>query len=96
MAKTLFILVICHLIGDYFLQSEFIAKTKGQNWYHLFVHCILYVVPFYIAFGLDLRLVIIFISHVIIDALKARYHAISYLGDQVIHYVIMIIYLVWR
>ena len=96
MAKTLFILVICHLIGDYFLQSDFIAKTKGQNWYHLFVHCILYVVPFYIAFGLDLRLVIIFISHVIIDALKARYHAISYLGDQVIHYVIMVIYLVWR
>lgn len=96
MAKTLFILVICHLIGDYFLQSDFIAKTKGQNWYHLFVHCILYVVPFYIAFGLDLRLVIIFISHVIIDALKARYHAISYLGDQVIHYIIMIIYLVWR
>ena len=46
MAKTLFILVICHLIGDYFLQSDFIAKTKGQNWYHLFVHCILYVVPF--------------------------------------------------
>ena len=96
MAKTLFILVICHLIGDYFLQSDFIAKTKGQNWYHLFIHCILYVVPFYIAFGLDLRLTIIFISHVIIDALKARYHAISYLGDQVIHYVIMIIYLVWR
>lgn len=96
MAKTLFILVICHLIGDYFLQSDFIAKTKGQNWYHLFVHCILYVVPFYVAFGLDLRLVIIFISHVIIDALKARYHAISYLGDQVIHYVIMVIYLVWR
>lgn len=96
MAKTLFILVICHLIGDYFLQSDFIAKTKGQNWYHLFVHCILYVVPFYIAFGLDFRLVIIFISHVIIDALKARYHAISYLGDQVIHYVIMIVYLVWR
>ena len=96
MAKTLFILVICHLIGDYFLQSDFIAKTKGQNWYHLFVHCILYVVPFYIAFGLDLRLVIIFISHVIIDALKARYHAISYLGDQVIHYVIMIVYLIWR
>ena len=96
MAKTLFILVICHLIGDYFLQSDFIAKTKGQNWYHLFIHCILYVVPFYIAFGLDLRVAIIFISHVIIDALKARYHAISYLGDQVIHYVIMIIYLVWR
>lgn len=96
MAKLLFNLVTCHLIGDYCLQSDFIAKTKGQNWYHLFVHCILYIVPFYIAFGLDLRLTIIFVSHVIIDALKARYYVISYLTDQVIHYAVILIYLVWR
>ena len=94
MAKLLFILVVCHLIGDYCLQSDFIAKTKGQNWYHLFVHCILYIVPFYITFGLNLRLGIIFVSHVIVDALKARYHAISYLTDQVIHYAIILIYLI--
>lgn len=46
MLETIFKIVIAHLIGDYVLQSDFIAKTKGENWYHLFVHSALYVVPF--------------------------------------------------
>ena len=40
--ETLFRLVMCHLVGDYVLQIDFIAKTKGENWYHLIVHCLLY------------------------------------------------------
>ena len=40
------LLVFCHLVGDYVLQNDFIAKTKGSNWYHLFVHCALYCLPF--------------------------------------------------
>lgn len=96
MTQLLFRLVVCHLIGDYCLQSDFIAKTKGQNWYHLWVHCILYLVPFYVAFGWDLRLVLIFISHVFVDALKARYHVISYPCDQIMHYIILIICLFRR
>lgn len=24
-------IIMCHLIGDYVLQCDFIAKTKGQN-----------------------------------------------------------------
>ena len=32
-------LVFCHLIGDYVMQSDFLANTKGKNWYHLIVHC---------------------------------------------------------
>ena len=31
---------MCHLLGDYFFQSEYIADTKGKNWYHLFIHCV--------------------------------------------------------
>lgn len=45
--ETLFKLVMCHLVGDYVLQIDFIAKTKGENWYHLLVHCLLYCLPFY-------------------------------------------------
>ena len=41
-----FKLLVCHLIGDYVLQTDFIAKTKGENLYHLIVHCVLYTVPF--------------------------------------------------
>ena len=39
-------LVFCRLLGDYVLQSDFIANSKGNNMFHLFVHCILYCVLF--------------------------------------------------
>lgn len=81
-------MVLCHLVGDYVLQIDFIAQTKGKNWYHLFVHCALYVVPFYIVFGFDYRLLVLFITHLIIDSLKARWNGIEYWEDQVSHYFI--------
>lgn len=83
-------LIICHSVGDYVLQTDFIAKTKGENWYHLFTHCILYLLPFRIVYGGDWRLVVLFVSHVIIDALKARYKAISYTHDQLLHYFVAV------
>ena len=91
MLETLFKIVIAHLIGDYVLQSDFIAKTKGENWYHLFVHSALYVVPFYILFGFGWELLFLFIHHFLIDAEKARWGIISYLYDQVSHYVLAIL-----
>lgn len=70
--NKLILLVFCHLVGDYVLQNDFIAKTKGSNWYHLFVHCALYCLPFYLAFGLTWQLGVVFLTHCIIDPLKAR------------------------
>lgn len=94
MIETIVLLVLCHLIGDYVLQCDFIAKTKGENWYHLFVHCALYVLPFYICFGFVWQLAIIFIAHIIIDPLKARYNKINYWQDQALHYLTSLLYLV--
>lgn len=83
--------IFCHLIGDYVLQSDFIAKTKGENLYHLYVHCLLYTMPFYILYGLDWRIGFLFGSHVLIDSLKAKWGIISYTQDQILHYVIAIL-----
>lgn len=94
MLEKIVLLVLCHLIGDYVLQSDFIATTKGTNWYHLFVHCALYSVPFYICFGLVWQLGIVFITHLIIDPLKARYNKLSYWQDQVLHYLTTLLYLI--
>ncbi|MBR6289240.1 MAG: DUF3307 domain-containing protein [Acholeplasmatales bacterium] len=58
------------------------------------VHCILYCLPFYIAFGLTWHLMVIFLTHIFIDALKARYKVINYFTDQVLHSIIMLIYLI--
>lgn len=88
-----FLLVMCHCIGDYVLQIDFLAKTKGTNLYHLFVHCVLYLVPFAIVFGVDWKLGVLFVSHFIIDILKAKYQKIRYATDQVLHYLILTIYL---
>lgn len=95
MAEKMFILLICHLIGDYVLQSNFLASTKGKNWYHLFVHSVLYIAPFYYFFGFDSGLLFLAITHFIIDALKARYNCVSYVWDQWVHYYMIILYLIF-
>ena len=85
---TIWNIIFCHLIGDYVLQIDFIAKTKGNNWYHLFVHCILYCLPFYLCFGHDWRLYILLITHIIIDSVKARFNKIGCAADQCLHYAV--------
>lgn len=86
-------LIMSHLIGDYVLQIDRIADTKGTNMYHLFVHCALYCVPFYFIFGVSFKLLFLFVTHVIIDLLKARYKMIDYKTDQILHYVVLMILL---
>jgi hypothetical protein len=88
--SKLLLLIMCHMFGDYVLQNDFIAKTKGENWYHLIVHSVLYSVPFLI-FGLSYSLILLIISHIVIDALKARYNLLDYVKDQILHYIIILI-----
>ena len=89
--NTILFLVMCHMIGDYVLQTDFLAKTKGTSWYHLFVHSLLYSIPFLFVFPFNYKLYILIISHFIIDALKARYKKIDYVTDQLLHYLVLTI-----
>ena len=92
--NTIIKLILCHLVGDYVLQIDFIAKSKGSNIYHLLVHCLLYCLPFYIVFGLTWQLIPLLILHIIIDLLKARYKLIPYWLDQVLHYATCLLYFI--
>ena len=94
MTRLIITLIFCHLIGDYVLQTDFIAKTKGTNWYHLIVHCMLYCLPFFVIYGLTWQLLFIFITHMVIDPIKARYNKINYITDQLLHYIVMLVYLI--
>lgn len=93
MKKKIIQLLFCHLIGDYVLQSLYLAETKGKVWYHMFVHCVLYCLPFYICFDLDMKILLLFLSHFGIDTMKARYNRIGFAMDQILHYVVLSIYL---
>ena len=94
MIKTIYNLIICHFIGDYILQTDFLARTKGINWWHMIAHCFLYSVPFTVVFGLDWRLLVVILSHIIIDPLKARWQKIGYATDQLLHLVVLTVYLI--
>lgn len=94
MLELLFKLLLCHLVGDYVLQIDFIAKSKGTNIYHLLVHCLLYSLPFYVVFGFVWQLIPLILLHIVIDLLKARYKLIPYWLDQVLHYLTCLLYLI--
>ena len=85
-------LILCHLLGDYVLQCDFIAKTKGKNIYHLFVHCALYCVPFIILYGYDIKTLYLIVTHFIIDIAKSKYNFISYFQDQLLHYIVLLFF----
>lgn len=83
-----FMLFCLHSLGDYVLQTDFLAKTKSTNMYHLVVHCALYVLPFAMMFGMDYRILLLFVSHFIIDILKCK-NRIPYDIDQLAHLAIL-------
>lgn len=86
-------LIMCHAVGDYVLQTDYMATAKGKDWYVLIMHCICYTVPFAVVFGIEWKLAVIFVTHVVTDALKAKYHKINLAKDQIIHYVTALVYL---
>lgn len=81
-------------MGDYVLQTDFLAKTKGNNIWHLFAHSVLYSLPFMIAFGFDWKVPFIIGTHIVIDTLKARYKVINYVTDQALHLMVLMIYVI--
>ena len=78
------ILLLCHFIGDFYLQTKKMAKSKENDYKKTIVHSILYTVPFFVVFiigifyitttdaltYLFLALAVASISHLIIDLIK--------------------------
>ncbi len=87
--KNIVTIVMCHAVGDYVLQNDFLANTKGDNFYHLLMHCILYCIPFAVVYGIDYKIAILFVMHVLTDWEKCN-KVIGYAEDQILHYLIAI------
>lgn len=82
-------IVMCHIVGDYLFQTDYMAREKGKDLYVLLAHCVCYAVPFAIVFGVDHRIIWLILTHFVIDALKARYKLFGILIDQFLHYAIV-------
>ena len=69
------VLLMCHFIGDYYLQWNQLIQLKKTSFLYLLLHVLIYVLPFMgsvLLFGYNLIewvsfLLVIFVSHMLID-----------------------------
>jgi hypothetical protein len=63
-------LLISHLVGDFFLQSDWMALNKSKRSDALFLHAVVYSLCF-VGFGVNFYL-ITWLTHMITDAITSR------------------------
>lgn len=67
-------LILAHFIGDYLLQSDWMALEKTKHWWPAIAHALTYGIPFLIITRSIPALAVIVFSHAIIDHYRlARY-----------------------
>lgn len=69
--------LLCHLFGDYILQSSWMANNKSKRWTAAIVHACVYSLPFLIVIRPNFRAwIMIAGTHAIIDRFRlAKYVA---------------------
>lgn len=67
-------ILLAHLVGDYLLQTEYMANAKLRSWLWALVHGFVYTLPFVFITQSPWALLTIALTHAIIDRYRlARY-----------------------
>lgn len=92
-------LLAAHMVGDFILQTNWMAVNKTKNLTALFIHCALYTICFFpVIVGRDkmdglIFLLLIFVTHMAVDharwASDKDWPPKPILVDQTIHIVIL-------
>jgi hypothetical protein len=59
--------LVCHAVGDYILQSHWMATEKVKRWWPALVHAVTYSLPFLLLGASPLALLVIAGTHALID-----------------------------
>ena len=59
--------LLCHLIGDFWLQSDWMAKNKKKNFKIALLHSFVYTLPFLFLTQNIISLSVILFTHAVID-----------------------------
>jgi hypothetical protein len=68
--------VILHLVGDYILQSHWMAVEKVNSWTPAVAHGVFYTIPFLLLTQSLPALLVICVTHIIIDHFRLAKHLI--------------------
>ena len=67
--------ILCHLVGDYILQSSWMAHRKTSNWDVALLHAFFYMLPFLFLGPSPVAILVISLTHAAID----RYRLAKYI-----------------
>lgn len=67
-------IVLAHLVGDYVIQSHWMATEKTKHWLPAIVHGVTYTLPHALITQSPLALVVIGGTHIIIDRFRLARH----------------------
>lgn len=65
---------LAHMVGDYLIQSHWMANTKTKQWWPAILHGVTYGLPFVLITRSPVALAVIVVTHIVIDHWRlARY-----------------------
>lgn len=67
---------LAHMVGDYLIQSDWMAQQKTKRWWPAIAHGLSYALPFVFITRSPLALVVIAGTHVVIDHYRLARHVV--------------------
>lgn len=69
-------IILAHLCGDYLIQSQWMADHKTERWWPAIAHGLTYTLPFLFLTQSIPALLVICVTHIIIDHYRLAKHLI--------------------
>lgn len=67
-------ILLAHLVGDYVLQSDWMANEKVKRWWPAWAHALTYGLPYLLVTQSVLALTVIVVTHAVIDRYRLARH----------------------
>ena len=68
--------ILAHAVGDYLLQSHWMATEKTSRWLPAVVHGVTYGLPFLLVTQSPAALAVIVLTHIVIDRFRLARHVV--------------------
>jgi hypothetical protein len=69
-------IVLAHLVGDYLIQSHWMATQKTQRWWPAVAHAVTYGLPYTLVTQSPAALAVIVATHAVIDRYRLARHLV--------------------
>jgi hypothetical protein len=67
---------LAHLVGDYLIQSHWMATEKTKRWWPAVAHALTYGLPFLVITRNPVALAVIVVTHAVIDRYRLARHVV--------------------